>query len=146
LVLAGLVAVDVLAAALRAGLPIPAALQATAQAWSGPTGQALARAGRSLAVGQGWEQAWPSVPEGSVLAGIERALSMGWRNGVRCGPLLATVKAAVLRAERLRGLKAAGRLGVSLMAPLGLCYLPAFMALGLAPLIISLASGLSLNL
>jgi len=143
---AGLVAVDILAATLRAGLPIPAALQATAQAWSGPTGEALARAGRSLAAGQSWEQAWPPAPPGSVIAGIERALGLGWRNGVRCSPLLATVKTTVLRAERLRGQKAAARLGVSLMAPLGLCYLPAFMALGLAPLVISLASGLSLNL
>jgi len=143
---AGLVAVDILAAALRAGLPIPAALQATAQAWPGPSGEVLSRVGRSLAAGQAWEQAWQPAPQGLVLAGIERALGLGWRSGVRCGPLLVAVKAAVLRAERLRGLKAAGRLGVSLMAPLGLCYLPAFMALGLAPVVISLAGGLSLNL
>ena len=143
---AGLVAVDILAATLRAGLPIPAALQATAGAWPGPCGDVLSRAGRSLAAGQTWEQAWQPAPQGLALAGIERALGLGWRSGVRCGPLLKAVKASVLRAERLRGLKASGRLGVSLMAPLGLCYLPAFMALGLAPLVISLASGLSLSL
>ncbi|MCL1898127.1 MAG: hypothetical protein FWG16_04825 [Micrococcales bacterium] len=140
----GLVALDLLAASLQAGLPIPAALMATAQAWPGSVGQQLGAAAKALSTGQDWTKAWEKVRSDQVLVGIERALGLSWRCGVSCSGLLAAVKSSVLRAERLRGVKAAARLGVSLMAPLGLCYLPSFVALGLAPVVISLASGLTL--
>jgi pilus assembly protein TadC len=37
---------------------------------------------------------------------------------------------------------AAGALGVQLVLPLGLCFLPAFVLLGLVPMILSLAGNL----
>jgi len=141
----GLVTVDLLAASLRAGLPITATLAATAQAWPGRLGEQMATAGRALGAGQSWSEAWGS-PDPGVPAGIERALGLGWRRGVSCGGLLRAVKRTALRAERLRGAKASARLGVSLMVPLGLCYLPAFVALGLVPVVLSLANGLSMLL
>jgi len=38
--------------------------------------------------------------------------------------------------------QAAGRLGVRLVLPLGLCHLPAFVLVGLVPVLVSMASGL----
>ncbi|MCL2803881.1 MAG: type II secretion system F family protein [Micrococcales bacterium] len=139
----GLVAIDVLVAALSAGLPIGPALCAAGRAWPGVTGRALAQVGTALETGCQWEEAWRGQAGGQVLAGVERALWLSWRSGVRCGGLLRALKTSVLRAERQRCVKASARLSVTLMAPLGLCYLPAFMALGLAPLIISLAASLT---
>jgi pilus assembly protein TadC len=65
-----------------------------------------------------------------------------WSAGVEAGPLLEAVAARFGRAERRRLSQAAARLGVYLMAPLGLCYLPAFVALGLVPIMLSLAGSL----
>jgi tight adherence protein B len=137
-----LVAADLLAAALSAGLTIPGALQAVARCWPGPAGRSLGQVGTRLARGDEWAAAWA----GRDPAGLEAALAVGWRSGVGCAGLLAAFKAGLLRSQQRAALLAAGRAGVWLMAPLGLCYLPSFMALGLAPLLISLARGLSLGL
>jgi pilus assembly protein TadC len=51
--------------------------------------------------------------------------------------------AATLREERRsRAAEAAGRLGVRLVLPLGLCHLPAFVLVGLVPILVSMTSRL----
>jgi tight adherence protein B len=142
----GLVAIDILGAALAAGLPIPAALAATGEAWQGPVGEAMRTVGGALTGGASWDAAWQragQVPP--ILDGVERALALAWRSGVGATGLLAGLKARALRAERQRSVQASARLGVSLMLPLGLCYLPAFVAVGLVPVMVSIASQLSLG-
>jgi len=49
---------------------------------------------------------------------------------------------AILVTARSAAREAAGRLGVRLVLPLGLCFLPAFILIGLVPVILSLAAGL----
>lgn len=51
--------------------------------------------------------------------------------------------ASTLRADRARLAGArAQRAAVLVTAPVGLCFLPAFLALGVAPVVIGMASGL----
>jgi tight adherence protein B len=78
----------------------------------------------------------------AFLENLRRALAPVWQSGAEAGPLLEGVSQRAARAERRRGGQAAGRLGVHLMAPLGLCFLPAFIALGLVPVVLSFAGEL----
>jgi tight adherence protein B len=138
----------VLAAALRAGLPLPAALLQVGEAWEGKFGSSLAAVGQALGRGQPWDEAWQSAPAGAPEAGpftaaLRDTLALVWTSGVEAGPLLEGLAARLGRAERRRLTQAAARLGVHLMAPLGLCYLPAFVAIGLVPVMLSLAAGLA---
>ncbi|MDR2348240.1 MAG: type II secretion system F family protein [Bifidobacteriaceae bacterium] len=138
----------VLAAALRAGLVLPAALRRVGEAWPGQLGAILQAAGRQLARGQSWDAAWESARAEATGACAQfaealcRALRPVWESGAEAGPLLEGLAARAARAERRRLRQAAARLGVHLMAPLGLCYLPAFIALGLAPVVLSFADSL----
>ncbi|MDR1633975.1 MAG: hypothetical protein LBS27_03430 [Bifidobacteriaceae bacterium] len=189
-------AAAVLAAALRAGMVLPAALIEVGCAWPGRLGAAMRSAGRGLAAGRGWDAAWAAPGVGGVgvdaaagevggraggaagaTAGgtvrvglragrdgpsaglakplgrppparmvstdfaqaLRRALRPAWESGAEAGPLLEGARARAARADRRRLAQGAARLGVHLMAPLGLCYLPAFVALGLAPVVISFA-------
>ncbi|MGP3638669.1 type II secretion system F family protein, partial [Streptomyces sp. 24-1644] len=51
--------------------------------------------------------------------------------------------AQAMRAERSSAAVArAQRAGVLITAPVGLCFLPAFLAIGVAPVVIGLATGL----
>jgi tight adherence protein B len=131
----------ILGAALRAGLVLPAALVEVGGAWPGRVGSALAEAGRGLAAGRSWDAAWGSAGDGfaDVLCRVLRPV---WESGAEAGPLLAGAAARAVRAERRRLAQGAARLGVHLMAPLGLCYLPAFIALGLVPVVLSFAGAL----
>jgi tight adherence protein B len=139
-------AAAVLAAALRAGLPVPAALAQVGAAWPGATGIALRHVGEALARGQSWDMAWEAaaadVSNREFIESLRGALWLVWNSGVEAAPLLDSLRARLGRAERRRLTEAAARLGVHLMAPLGLCYLPAFVALGLAPVLLSLADGI----
>lgn len=121
---------ELVAAALRAGVAIPRALEAAGTAWESP---ALARAGRLLLLGATWEEAWEGVPH-RVLA---RALEPAWRDGASPLPLLErAVAVAIARRDRSARVSA-GRLGVRLVLPLGLCHLPAFIAIGVVPVLLS---------
>lgn len=133
---------DLLAACLAGGAPPPHAVRAVAAAVPGPAGQRLDAVCAALAVGSPPEQAWAALagddPQ-DPLAPAARALARAAEGGA---PVAAAVSrlAAEARAEaRSRGEQAARRVGVLAVAPLGLCFLPAFVLLGVVPVVIGLA-------
>lgn len=129
------VLLDLGAAALHAGVAVPAALRALGAAAGGTTGQALEQAGRLLLLGAAWEEAWSVAP--AETTPLADALRPAWEDGVDPGPVLAAA-ARTLRADRDRAAReAAARLGARLVLPLGLCFLPGFVLLGLVPVLLS---------
>lgn len=134
------VLLDLAAAALAAGASVPGALIALGEAVGGAEGRVLRRAGAALLLGGSWPDAWGRT-QGS-LGDLARALEPAWVDGVPATPLLQTV-ADRIRADRSReAQEAAARLGVRLVLPLGLCFLPAFVLLGLVPVLLSAGIGL----
>lgn len=99
---------------------------------------ALFELGASPAVA--WEPA-DGHPDLRELAGAAR------RSAVAGTPLAeaARQQAALLRAARAAEVqRSAGRAGVAMTAPLGLCFLPAFLCLGLAPVVVGLLGTLGI--
>ena len=68
-------------------------------------------------------------------------LELSARAGAPVAELLKAEAFRVRRAARADGTARAAALGVRLMLPLGVCVLPAFVLLGVAPLMISVISG-----
>jgi Flp pilus assembly protein TadB len=130
---------DLLATCLGAGLPVPTAVEVAAGRIDGPTAAALRRVAGLLELGSPGEQAWAAAAELPELAAFGRAA----RRSADTGTGLATI--ARNEAARLRGGLAdtaeakAERAAVLVAAPLGLCFLPAFLALGIAPVVLGLA-------
>ncbi|WP_159066832.1 type II secretion system F family protein [Cellulomonas timonensis] len=126
--------------AVAAGVAVPRALQAVGEAVGGVEGDALVHASAALVLGASWEAAWARAPE--RLGAVAVCLRPAWLAGAAPGGAL-RAQAATLRRGRLRHAReAAGRMGVHLVLPLGLCFLPAFVLLGLVPVMLSLADGL----
>lgn len=136
--LAGLA--DLLGAAIGAGSTVPAALAAVGRAAGGEGGRALARAGAALGRGEPWGLAWTGSPD--RLEPLARALAEAWHAGAAPVPVLRLVATQERREARRRAGAAAARLGVRLVLPLGLCLLPAFVLLGIVPLVLSLGGAL----
>lgn len=139
-------ALDLFAALVRAGVPTGAALAAGA-ALPGIPRKVAAALRQSAAVTDlgGDEQAvWRSVADHELLAPLAVAARRSSVGGVRLA------SAALERATELRVLArsredaAAARAGVAITAPLALCFLPAFVVLGLAPVVIGLITSLGL--
>ncbi|GAA4551523.1 type II secretion system F family protein [Amycolatopsis samaneae] len=133
---------DLLAAGLRTGLPVPVALEAVSG--TAPPGQAdaLRSAAGLLALGAEPAEAWQAVRATPGLGDLAVAAVRTARAGT------ALASAAGELAQRLRdGLGAeaeerAERAGVVLALPVGLCFLPAFFCLGVVPVVLGLATRL----
>ncbi|MEU8568825.1 type II secretion system F family protein [Streptomyces pathocidini] len=135
-------AADLLAACLAAGAGPREAAAAVGGSLGGPTGDRLAQAAAELRLGGGSADAWGRLGALSGGKGLARCMERAHTTGV---PAVEPVTrlAADHRAERARAAAArARRAGVLATAPLGLCFLPAFLTVGVAPVLIGLASGL----
>ena len=69
---------------------------------------------------------------------IESILRLSARAGIPAAALLKTEAMELRRRDTAEGERRAATLGITLMIPLGLCILPAFLALAVVPLLISL--------
>ncbi|MBD5785321.1 type II secretion system F family protein [Cellulosimicrobium terreum] len=134
------VLLELLAAAVRSGASVPRALDVVGSAVSGPDGAGLRRAGAALVLGASWDVAWSGSPE--RLGVVGRALRPAWVHGAAPAGALRTAGDALRQDRAAAARAAAARLGVHLVLPLGLCLLPAFVLLGLLPVLLSLGAGL----
>jgi pilus assembly protein TadC len=133
---------DLLAACLRAGLPIASAARAVAGPAGGPLAPPLRRAADLLALGADPVDAWERAAADARSEEL-RTLARLIRRSARSGAALADAVAEV--AQRCRAMATdaatarAARAGTLVAGPLGLCFLPAFVCLGIAPVVIGLA-------
>ncbi|GAA2722003.1 hypothetical protein CAE01nite_27070 [Cellulomonas aerilata] len=134
------VLLSLLEAAIGSGAGLPRALAAVGRAVGGADGHAMERASAGLVLGAGWEVAWSGA--GPRLTPVVTALAATWTTGAAPGPALRAAAEQLRRERRTAAREAAGRLGVRLVLPLGLCFLPAFVLIGLVPVLVSLGSAL----
>ncbi len=133
-------ALALLALAYRSGLPTWDVLDAVAAASHGPAVRDLRQVAAALRWGADESEAWSSV--GPTWAPAARAVAIAHHAGVPPGPMLLAA-ADDLRDTQLERLElSAAKVGVRLVAPLGLVLLPAFCLTTVAPLVIALASDL----
>lgn len=136
---------DLLAACLRAGLPTAAALRAVAPAAPDSLSDRLQRAADLLALGADPAVAWAPTEAGGPCAPEFDALARLARRSARSGSSLAAAIGELAEERRTQVEEAATaraeRAGVLIGGPLGLCFLPAFICLGIVPVIIGLAGG-----
>lgn len=130
---------ELVAAMLDAGSGIGRSLELVAAVASADYAQALRPVVSALAIGADWETAWRSsevrVPE---ILELRDALGFAALTGAPSSAIL-YAQAARLRRERFRAAeKRAASLGVKLVIPLGLCSLPAFICLGVVPVLLAL--------
>lgn len=130
-------ACDLLAVCLSAGMPLIGALAAVATAVPGPVGDELARVAALGRLGADPHRAWADVPEQLRALGriLQRAADSGAGAVSALGLLAADVRARAMSDTEV----AVRRAGIRVLAPLGLCFLPAFVCLGVVPLVLGIA-------
>lgn len=130
---------ELLGVCLRAGLPVASAVAAAADPLPGATGVELRRVAGLLELGADPADAWRAAQDVPVLAVFARAAGRSAGTGAALAQV-AIAEAARVRAELVDTAQArAQRAGVLITGPLGLCFLPAFLVLGIAPVVIGLA-------
>lgn len=125
---------ELLAAQLRAGLAPLAALGTLAEALNS---RPLHTVCQRLQMGSSWGSAWSGSAAGTF-GELRDALAPAYTGGAPSTALLLSLADAHRLSERRAAERAAGKLSVALVVPLGLCSLPAFICLGIVPILISL--------
>ncbi|MEU3746971.1 MULTISPECIES: type II secretion system F family protein [Streptomyces] len=135
-------AADLLAACASAGAGPGEAAEAVGRSLGGPLGERLARTAAELRLGGEPAEVWRRFGAIPGAEGLARCMERAGSSGAPAAEAVAR-HAAGLRAARARTAAArARRAQVLISAPVGLCFLPAFLAVGVAPVVIGLAAGL----
>lgn len=125
---------DLLAVCVEAGRPPRSALLVVAEAVGEPARGALLGVWNQLDLGVPDEKAWASLAEQPGYAGVARDLARSVSSGIALADLLrlharsARVEAAAASLMRARAVSVTG------VIPLMVCFLPAFLLVGVVPL------------
>lgn len=150
---------DLMAAMLSAGSPVEAALSVVAGSCEPRIGAVLTRVHAARLLGASWTAAWEAGSvgigtvevsgrlvraspagrrAGQVLADIRQGLRFATATGAPSAALLHAHAAQLRRRHNREAERKAAALGVRLVLPLGLCSLPAFICLGVVPVVLGL--------
>ncbi|RRO17363.1 secretion system protein [Saccharopolyspora rhizosphaerae] len=136
---------DLLAVGMRAGLPVPVIVRAVAVEVGGTARRTLDGVAQHLALGSDAATAWEPALRDPDTAELARAA----RRTARTGSALADVAAELAERSRSRSSELAEaraqRCAVWISAPLGLCFLPAFLCLGVVPVVLGMLDRLPID-
>jgi Flp pilus assembly protein TadB len=129
---------DLLGVCLRAGMPLVAALETVANALPGPFSDDLRLVAGLQRLGAAPAAAWAELTSDADLAPVGRAVARSAESGSTLAAAFDRLAADRRSALASVALSRARSAGVVAMAPLGLCFLPAFVCLGIVPIVLSL--------
>lgn len=134
------VAVDLLAACLACGTSWGEAVEAVADAVGGALGDELHAVAAQVRLGADPSQAWLTLAGEPALAPLARTVARAAHSGTALTPTLSRLARDQRRSAHAAATVRARAAGVRAVAPLGLCFLPAFVLLGIVPAIAGIAS------
>jgi Flp pilus assembly protein TadB len=138
------IAVDLLAACLRGGTSWSTAVESVAEALGGPLGEELQAVAAQVRLGADPAEAWLTLAGEPALESLARTVARASESGASLAPVLGRLAKDQRRAAQGAAMARARSAGVRAVAPLGLCFLPAFVFLGIVPAIVGIAATLHL--
>jgi Flp pilus assembly protein TadB len=137
--------IDLLAATLASGATMQSSLSAAAKAMQERPVQArLAPVLAAIELGADPRDAWSTLIDEPVLGQLAVSVMRSYDTGAGLEPVLVGIASEMRREHRSRVEVAARTAGVKAVIPLAVCFLPAFFALGVVPIVASLAASTGL--
>lgn len=134
---------DLLSAGMRAGLPVSVIVRAVGEEFTGVSARVLREVSDHLALGSDPVSAWEPALAHPDTAELARAARRTARTGSGLAAMSADLAAQSRSAVDEQSQVRAQRAAVWISAPLGLCFLPAFLCLGVVPVIVGMAHQLT---
>lgn len=136
--------VTLFASSLRAGAAPPEAIEVVCDALPGAAADRLRAVGARLALGADPVRVWDSLAGDRELAPLGRTMARAQTTGAPVTRAVERLAEELSRSARADVEERARAVGVKAALPLGLCLLPAFLLLGIAPLVAGLLGALDL--
>lgn len=121
---------------------LESALAAVAGAFDEPLGALFTGIARLTALGAPPEDAWSAALQDPGWAPVARAVIRAHHSGSALTDVLNRAAADLRRDLHARAEAAAARASVKAVLPLGLCFLPAFLLLGVVPVVAGFTTSL----
>ncbi|MHB1065915.1 MAG: type II secretion system F family protein [Candidatus Nanopelagicales bacterium] len=132
---------DLLAATLASGAAVDAAVGAVASAVGEPAASTLRPVTGALGLGADPVRAWSDLSGDPALGAVADAFARSAASGASLASVLARVADDARRDHAAAVEVAARSAGVRAVLPLAACFLPAFLLLGVVPVVAALATG-----
>ncbi len=133
------IVIELAAVLLDAGLPVAAAVEGAAACAGPELGGRLRRVSGLLRLGAPAGEAWGPLSDEPSVRPLALVAVRSADSGVALAAAFRRVAAEIRADDRLSRQRRAQRVGVWAVAPLGLCFLPAFVCLGVVPVVIGVA-------
>lgn len=137
-------AVHLLSACLEAGAATTTALETVAGALPGAVAEELLLVRHRLALGVDPVVVWRDLGEHPELRPLGRAMARAHQSGAAVGLVVQRLAAELAAQTRARTDELARSVEVRAAAPLGVCFLPAFLLLGVVPMVVAVFSAMNL--
>lgn len=132
---------DLLCATLSSGATIRDSMEAVRSALAvSPVSKPLSSVIAAMDLGADPREAWSPWIKHPVLGGLAQAITRSHDSGAALIEVLESSARELRREHQLRVEVAARSAGVKAVLPLAACFLPAFFALGVVPIVASLAT------
>lgn len=129
-------AVDLMAACAEVGLPLQVALPQVSRAVGGPLERRFLLLQARWDLGASPVDEWRRIAADPALQRLGLAMVRAHRSGAPVVSVLSRLSADLRRERRSHALAAARSVGVRVAGPLAVCFLPAFMVVGVVPTIV----------
>ena len=133
---------DQIGTGLSAGQPLEVALAGAAPVQLPWLGEQLRQVSGLLRLGAEPAQAWAALGAEPRLRSLATVAMRSSSSGIRLAARFRELAAELRATARSTATARAERVAVWVIAPLGLCFLPAFVCLGIVPVVIGIASSL----
>lgn len=137
--------VGLLASCLRSGSSPADAVRAVCSALPGPASRRMSTVPDRLAVGVDPARVWGTLADDPELAPLGRALGRSHETGASVVAAVDRLADELAQSTRAGAEERARSIGVRAALPLGLCLLPAFLLIGIVPMVAGLLAGMSLG-
>lgn len=137
-------AVHLLSACLEAGAATTTALETVAGALPGAVADELLLVRHRLALGVDPVVVWRDLGEHPELRPLGRAMARAHQSGAAVGLVVHRLARELAAQTRARTDALARSVEVRAAAPLGVCFLPAFLLLGVVPMVVGVFSAMEL--
>ncbi len=135
-------ALDLLGACLEAGLPLRAAVTEVTAVLDGPVAQELVAVKQRIDVGASDVEAWRGSSQRPVVGPVMRDLARSVSSGTALLDILRRHAEEARREIAAQAQQRARTVGITTVYPLMICFLPAFMLVGVVPIIASSLIGM----
>lgn len=137
-------AVDLLAAVLEGGGSVTTGLELVGAALPGPVHDELAAIRHRLELGVDPVTVWAAVAVAGPLAPVGRAMCRAHQSGAAVAAAVGRLAVELRARRRTETEQRARSVDVKASGPLGVCFLPAFVLLGIVPMVAGLFSSMRL--